>query len=81
MPRYHVTVPMGAVVTLNRVYEIEAANAAEAKGLIDRDEAWELADDQFFPVGDDEIVEIHSSEIEPDALTRMTAKLVGKDGQ
>lgn len=61
--RYHVTVPVSAVVTLNRMYEIEAESEQQAIELIVSGEAFNLDDDQFFPVGDDEIDEIHSSEI------------------
>jgi hypothetical protein len=63
--RYHVTCKVSAVVTLNRMYEIEAESEEQAKELITSGESFDLDDDEFFPVGDDEIDEIHSSEILP----------------
>jgi hypothetical protein len=75
--RYHVTVELGAVVTINRTYEIEAGSEEEAKALIDSDEALELDDEDYFIVGDDVIVEMHSSEITPDSVERWTVKRVG----
>lgn len=75
--RFYVSVPLDASCTIQRTYEIEANSVDEAKQLIDSDEAWELDDDKFFPVGDDTILEVHNSEMQPDALERMTAKQVG----
>jgi hypothetical protein len=75
--RYHVTIELEAVVTINRTYEIEATSEEEAKALIDSDDALELDDEDYFIVGDDVIVETHSSEITPDSVERWTVKRVG----
>jgi hypothetical protein len=73
--RFQVTGKIGAVVTLNRTFEIEAPSEEEAKRLVLSDEAHELPEDQFFILRD-ELDEIHSSEMDNDA-TELSVVRVG----